>query len=257
MRKIERETEIPQEASKKEEKEIKKVVKTPAPKMSKDDFLETVTSISVTKDTKAVKKNGIPMISPKEMAAELDPKKENEEVIRLQNLSAAVDEIVKQKKAEKEAKAARETKEAELIDFVLPIYNEDGFGGNFHKSYYVKGEKETVTFVTSDRFSAPRDEEIAELTEVLGDRFSDVIGKEVELKIRPEIFNSKILQKELMDLMPKGEDGRVDKEVFAKFFAATTTWSVTEGFDQKRFSLPKKTFEKVMNILKQSKPSIK
>ena len=263
-RQIEREVVEEKEPS----KPVKKVATTPETpkKMSADAFLEAVTGISVPVEKKTAKKNGIPTINlqPEIDSLEEVVKKEQEEaeangqvvntsltdqIEHLKSVRKAVDEIVAAKKAMKEAKAVLETKEAEVIGHVLPIYEQDGMKGDFHKSYYVAGETNTVTFVTADKFSAPKNEEIPELQEALGDKFDEVIKKETEIKLRPEIFTNKTLQSELMKLVPK--------ERFGEFFAAETTWSVSDGFDQKRFSLPKKIYEKVMGILKQSKPSIK
>jgi len=272
MRKIERE-EIPQEMSKKEEKGIKKATKSAPATMSKIDFLETVTSIAVPKESKP-KKNGIPTINPKEKISELEAELEADlkaeesplaknpslvqaEIDYLKRIQNDVDQVVVWKKKEKEARAERETIEAELIDYVMPIQTKDGFDGEYHKSYYVEGIAEKITYVSSDRFSAPKDEDIAELNELLGNKFADVIKQNVELKIRDAVFSNKALQKELMELMPKDVDGNVDKAVFAKFFEAQTKWEVVEGFDLKRFSLPKKLFDKVSAILKQAKPSLR
>jgi hypothetical protein len=274
MRKIERE-EAPQEMPKKEEKGIKKATKSAPATMSKIDFLETVTSIAIQKESKP-KKNGIPTINTKEKISELeaeleaDLKKEENpenpvaagslvqaEIDYLKRIQNDVDQVVVWKKKEKEARAERETIEAELIDYVMPIQTEDGFNGDYHKSYYVAGITEKITYVSSDRFSAPKDEDIAELNELLGNKFADIIKQNVELKIRDAVFSNKALQKELMELMPKDSDGNVDKAVFAKFFEASTEWEVVEGFDLKRFSLSKKLFDKVMNILRQAKPAIK
>lgn len=226
--------EIPQKVSKKEEKEIRKGMKEQAKPvtLAKDDFLETVTGIATTKEPAKTKKNGISTIVPTE-----------------DSIKEAVDAIVEAKKAEKEAKATKETKEAELIDYMFPIYEEDGFGSNFQKSYYVQGVTEKVTFVTSDKFSAPKDDEISALQGVFGDKFEQFIKKETELKVRPEIFSDKTLQKKLMELIPK--------EQFGEFFVAETRWSVADEFDRNRFSLPKSVFKKVMEILRQAKPSIK
>ena len=267
MRKIERE-EIPQEMSKKEEKGIRKAIKSTPATMSKIDFLETVTSIAIPKESKP-KKNGIPTINPKEKISELETELETDlkaeenpslvqaEIDYLKRIQNDVDQVVVWKKKEKEARAERETIEAELIDYVMPIQIKDGFDGDYHKSYYVEGITEKITYVSSDRFSTPKDEDIAELNELLGNKFADIIKQNVELKIRVAVFSNKALQKELMELMPKDADGNVDKAVFAKFFEAQTNWTVVENFDQKRFSLPKKLFEKIAVFLKQSKPAIK
>lgn len=231
MRNIEVEvTEEPTKAIKKT-KIVEKTIEKKEETMTKGSFFEAVTGISVEKTPAKTKKNGITTLSLPIA------------------LRKAIDEIVAAKKAEKEAKALRETREAEVIDHVMPIYEQDAFDGNFHKSYYISGETETITFVTSDKFSAPKSEEISALQEALGDQFESVIQKEVDMRLKPEIFSNKALQKELMSLIPA--------ERFGEFFVSETSWTITEGFDQKRFSLGKRIYDKVMGILKQAKPSLK
>lgn len=213
--------------AKNEKGKVKKAEKS----MGKDDFLEAVTGISIPVEKKAAKKNGIPTIAlPAEM-------------------KKSIDEIVAAKKAMKEAKAVLETREAEVISHVMPIYEKDAFDGNFHKSYYICGEEETITFVTSDKFSAPTNDEIPELQEILKDKFEDSIKKEVEVKLRPEVFSNKQLQRSLLELIPK--------ERFSEFFISETRWEICEGFDQKRFSFGRKIYDRLANIIKQAKASLK
>ncbi len=212
---------------------IQKVEEKPAAAMTKDDFAAAISGVSKSKEPAKTKKNGIQTITPPE------------------EVKAAVDAVVQAKKAMKEAKATLETKEVEVLDYMMPIYEEDGFGSNFQKSYYVQGVNEKVTFVTSDKFSAPKDEEIPALMEALGDKFDQFIKKDTNLVVRPEIFTDKVLQQKLMAAV------KASGAAFGDFFVAETRWSVAEEFDRNRFGLPKTVYNKVMAILRQAKASLK
>jgi len=227
------ETEEVKETSTKKTVKAAKTEEKPAVSMGKDDFLAAVSGVSTAKEPAKTKKNGIQTINPPE------------------EVKKAVDAVVQAKKAMKEAKATLETKEVEVLDYMQPIYEEDGFGSNFQKSYYIQGEKEKVTFVTSDKFSAPKNEEIPALMEAFGDKFEQFIKKDTNLIVRPEIFTDKVLQQKLMAAV------KASGANFGDFFVAETRWFVADEFDRNRFSLPKTMFNKVMAILRQAKASLK
>lgn len=210
----------------------KKAEPTVAPKtMSADEFLNSVGLVSTTKPVGTKVKNGIRTLSPSE------------------KLRRMVDEITDWKREEKQAKAERETREEEIINWVQTKQEEDGFKGDYQKSYYVAGIENVVTFVSSDRFTPPKPEDIEELTDILGDKFNEFITKNVTVNLKPSVMADKALLDELKAYIPKEEMG--------KFFEAQTVWGVVNGFDKKRFTLPKRIFEKVSRIIKQAKPGIK
>jgi len=203
----------------------------PEPKtMSATEFLKNA-GIAVDEPKKATKKNGIQTLTPSE------------------SIMKAVDEIVKWKKIEKEAKAERETKEVDVIDFVQAKQDEDAYKNNYQKSYYVKGEKEQVTFVSADKFSSPKPEDIPALKEVLGDRFGEFVEQKVEFAVKAEVIENPSLLTELRSLV--GDDK------FFKFFEPKVKFVATDGFDRKRYTLDKDTLAKVKELVPQAKPSIR
>jgi len=219
-----------------EEKETKKGSKkvTPPsveekkPVSSADEFLASV-GINVTPKPANGKKNGIQSLNPSAP------------------VKIVVDELVTWKKTKKEAEAEIATREATIIDYVQPIQEKDGFAGDYQKSYYVPGAKETVTFVSADKFTPPKDEDIPVLQDALGDRFSEFLKKETTISLKSGVLSDPKLLEELRTALPD----------FGKFFDATQRWVVLDGFDKKRFSLPKRIFDKVVDIIKQAKPSLR
>jgi hypothetical protein len=206
----------------------KPVVK-PVETMSAAEFLNSVGIAA--EEPKKAKKNGIQTLSPSE------------------SIKKAVDEVVKWKKIEKEAAAERLSKEVDIIDFVQVKQDEDGLHNNYQKSYYVQGDKERVTFVSSDRFSSPKPEDIPQLKEVLGEKFSEFIEQSISFVVKSEVIENQELLTELRKLV--GDDK------FFKFFEAKTRYVATEGFDKKRYSLPSEVLNAVKTLVPQAKPAIK
>lgn len=199
--------------------------------MTKNDFFEAVHGVTATKPSNG-KKDKMETLSPPD------------------EIKKKVDEIVKWKTEEKKAKAERETREFTVIEWAQGVQEKEAFEGNYQKSFRIPGVKELVTFVTADKFSAIKPEDVEPLKEVLGPKFKELITQKTIVALKAEVLSDPALQAELMSLLG-------GKEKFSKFFISETTFLTMDGFDQKRFSLPKKIYEKVMEFVKQSKPSIK
>jgi len=204
---------------------------TPAPvEMSKNDFFAAVHEVSAPKTTNS-KNDKIPTLIPPD------------------EIRAKVDEVVKWKAEEKKAKAEKETREFAIIEWAKDYQDNEAFRNNYQKSYRISGVNDMVTFVTSDKFSAIRPEDVKLLQDILGPKFNEYITQKMTVALKEEVLSNPDLQAELMSLIPR------DK--FSKFFVAETTFVTVDGFDRKRYSLGKKLFEKVMEFVKQTKPSIK
>jgi hypothetical protein len=197
-----------------------------------DDFMDAIESIAAPKEpTTNGKKDKMTQV---ELPADLKIK---------------VDEYVEAKKKEREYKTAKENRQDSILEFVKDRYEADGLSGNFQKSYRVPGVNETVTFVSTDRFSNPSAEEIPVLKELLGDRFDDFVSKKTVVSIKEEVMSTPELRAELISYVPK--------EVFGKFFKADVYYSTADEFDRKLFSLPKKIYDKIKAIVRQASPSLK
>jgi hypothetical protein len=197
-----------------------------------DDFMDALASISAPKESTT---NG-----KKDKMITLVPSDE---------VKIKVDEYVDAKKKEREYKTAKENRQETILDFATAKYEEDGLNGNFQKSYRIQGVKETVTFVTSDRFSSIKAEEIPALKELLGDKFNDFVVQKTVVSIKDDVMLNPTLRKELINFVPK--------EVFGKFFKADVYYSTADEFDRKIFSLPKNVYNKIRAMLKQASAALK
>lgn len=164
-------------------------------------------------------------------------------------LKRTVDELVEWKRKLKEAEAEKDSREAEVINYVLPIQDEDGFGHNYQKSYRIQGVDQVVTYVSSDKFSNIKPEDIEPVKNLLGTRFSEFVEEKVGVALKDEVLSNVELQRELMD--------KLGAENFGRYFKSTITYIPTEGLDKKLYSLPRKVVESLRVFLKKAKPSVR
>jgi hypothetical protein len=177
-------------------------------------------------------------------------KKDKISVLTPENgLRQTVDEYVEWKNREKEAKAEKETREGSILEYAEKIRDDEGFNGNYQKSYRVAGINSVVTVVSADKFSKIRDEDVDKIRELLGKRTDEFIQTKPNVSLKAEIFTDEKLQKALMELVPK--------ERFGEFFVSTADTTVTEGYDKKIYTLSRKVVDALRQLIKQAKPSVR
>jgi len=217
-----------------------KVKEEPSVRVSKgNDFFEAIEGVSTTKAKK--EKDKMMTLAPPEKIRKM------------------VDEVVHWKQKEKEAKAEKEASEVDVLAWVKERQDTDGFNNDFQKSYRVQGIKDTVTYVSSDKFSPIKPEDLPTLREAIGKRFDELIEKQTTVMLREEVVSgprSQELQSELMGLF-KTVYGDEFKEKFQAFFIAETAYLATDGFDRKLYTLSRKIVERVRDLVKQTKASLK
>ena len=206
---------------------------------SKNEFFEALTGVSVTKEN-GQKKDKMITLTPTE------------------RLKKMVDEIVAFKKAEKQAKAERESREVDVIAFAKEKQDEDGFRkpSNFQKSYRIQGNKELITFVSNDSFSAIGEADKKALEAILGQSFSTFIEKKMIVSLNEIVTLDETLQKELVEMF-RHKYGDSWLEKFKVFFTSETKYLTVDGFDRKIFDLSPKVVEKIREHVSQKKPSLK
>jgi len=207
---------------------IQPAVEAEAPRSN--DFFSAINSTKVESVTKD-KKDKISVLTP-----------EN-------GLRQIVDEFVEWKNREKEAKAEKDAREGSILEYAEKIRDDEGFNGNYQKSYRVAGINSVVTVVSADKFSKIRDEEVDKIKELLGKRADEFIQSNPKVSLKSEIFSDEKLQKALMALIPK--------ERFGEFFDSTVETTVTEGYDRKVYTLSRKIVEALRQLIRQAKPSVR
>jgi hypothetical protein len=162
-------------------------------------------------------------------------------------IKESVDELVAAKKSLAVAKADISALEPEIIDAAREVQNTDALKGNFRKSYDVRGHESTIKFVTANKFSIAEDD-IKDLSELLGDEFENMVETSYTVKLKAEVFDDDELSDELMALLG-------DK--FETFFETVTHRKVCTDFDKKLYNLDDETREDVKELAKQAKPALK
>ena len=195
-----------------------------------NDFFSAINSTKIESATKD-KKDKISVLTPED------------------GLRQIVDEFVEWKNREKEAKAEKDSREGSILEYAEKIRDDEGFNGNYQKSYRVAGINSVVTVVSADKFSKIRDEEVPKIRELLGKRVDEFIQSNPKVSLKQEIFSDEKLQKALMDLIPK--------ERFGEFFDSTVETTVVEGYDRKVYTLSRKIVDALRQLVKQAKPSVR
>lgn len=169
----------------------------------------------------------------------------------LDNASAevkdAVDHYVKHKKLMKEHKADMEQASDVIIEFGEEHQDKEGFNGNFRKSYKVQGNKEEVSFVSSNRYSLDSSDEET-LRALVDGKFEELFEEVFDVELRPEVLQDEKLQAEFMELVG---------EQFGKFFVTRKTLKVADEFDKNVYKLNKKKVANLRAYVKQYKPSLR
>lgn len=165
------------------------------------------------------------------------------------NIRQKVDQVVELKAEQKEIKAALEEAGDHVVEYVIPIQDDDGFKGKFRHSYTIPGtNNRSVKFVSANRFSiSPNDEQ--EIRKILGSHFHSLIDVLYEVKLKPEVFEEKEKQERLMELLG---------DSFVEFFETTKSLTVKEDFDKDVYkAINKKKLNNLRVFCKQSRPSLR
>jgi hypothetical protein len=159
------------------------------------------------------------------------PKKSKSNVLLIDNPPAnvrkAIDDYCKAVKEKKAAEAEMKVQGDMITTFASKKQDEKAFDGDFHKSFDLQGEKETIKYVTSDRFIINSEDE-KPLKEVFGKKFNEMIREKFEVTMKEEVIENEDLQKEFMALM--GDN-------FSRFFDVKTSLVTTKDFDEKIYSV--------------------
>ena len=166
-------------------------------------------------------------------------------------IKIAVDEVIRLKAKIKSLAQTLEDNETLVIDHVRPQQDEHARNGNFSKSFEVEGEKGSLVYTTSDKFSMPTDEDtLAELKKLVGPKKYDEIVEIVRVvSIKSEVLKDDKLVNKIVGVLAKaGIDNIfdvVDKPV------------AVSGLDVKQYELPEDKLEIFRTLVKQAKASLK
>jgi len=193
-------------------------------------FAAAINSAAKPAETVAKKKSTAPVVDPPD------------------DIKAAVDEHVKAKAQEKEAKAVKDSTGETILAFVNNVQDTDGFDGKFRNSYAVRGHQTTIKFVSQNRASInAADEE--QIKELLGQDFDSLIERRMTVKLKDEVLEDEALQQALMDAIG---------DQFAVYFEVETKLAVKEGFDQNVYRvISKENLPVLRTFVRPYKPALR
>jgi len=138
-----------------------------------------------------------------------------------------VDRYLEAKKLNKTSKADMDDAGEQIITFVRPHQDKEGYNGKHRHSYAIPGTNGSqVKYISKNQFSINADDE-PQLREIFGDEFDGLIEKKFDVKLRPEVFTDADLKQRLMDLV--GQE-------FGMFFDTAVTLKVAEEFDRRVYT---------------------
>jgi len=165
-----------------------------------------------------------------------------------------VENFISLKAEIKSMQATQKEMEERIRDCVRKQYIDLGFSGEFTKSIYVPGisENTKLTFVQSDRFSVPQDEEtISEIKKVTGNKFNTFFKTEETIVIKSDVLKD---EKKLDKIATACEKAGLD---VGEIFEQSEKIVAQKNLDQKQFQLTRKKFDTFSTLVRQSSAALK
>jgi hypothetical protein len=165
----------------------------------------------------------------------------------------SVDLVVSHKAEICRLEAELATHEVNIIDHVRPQQDEAARAGNYSKSFRVPGNTGALTYVTSDRFSAPKDTAIIEqLKQLIGmTRFEEWFETKRTIKLKPDAQADQTFIQKLVKVVSDAGMNLGDA------FEVTDALVTKDGLDEKQFELPPTKLEEFRTLCRQAKPALK
>jgi hypothetical protein len=163
----------------------------------------------------------------------------------------AVDKAIELKGKLKALEAEEAQAQEIIISHVKPQYRSSAKTGNFSKSFLVQGNTGAVSFVATDRFSVPKDEESqAEIKTCVGKkRFEEWFETKRTVSLKEGVLSNDELVNKIVETL--SEAGIED------IFEVTDQLVAKDDLDRKQHELDDEAFETFSALVKQAKPSIK
>lgn len=143
--------------------------------------------------------------------------------------------------------------ETVIIDHVRPQQDEAARNGKFSKSFSVEGIQGNVLYVTSDKFSIPKDQINQDhVKDLVGDKwFAGHFRKVRTVALKPAVSENIPLLKRIIDACAK------DGIPMSEAFDVTDSLVAEPGLDVAQYELEPEVLAEFRTLVKQYKPAIK
>lgn len=168
-------------------------------------------------------------------------------------IKAQVDQFVSIKGQIDALAAKKDQCQDKIISHVRPQQDELAYKGEFTKSLSVPGNIGELTYVTTDRFSMPKEEEAqGALKELFGEHFEECFKTKRTIVLKDEVQEDAVFMDKLIKAVKAA--GRE----FSDTFDVTDSLVQKPDLDQKQYQfLPKEKLETFRSLAKPYSPSLK
>ena len=158
-----------------------------------------------------------------------------------------INALLKAKAAKKVAESDIKKAETKIIEVGNALKDERAFKGAFSKSYRLGDDDANVNFVTTNKWSFD-EEDIEEITDILGENADEMIIEQREVKLKDEVFSDPELREKFVKMVG---------DQFPEFFQTVVSHKVSDDFDEKIYKLGKHKVDDLRMVMIQAKPSIR
>ena len=167
-------------------------------------------------------------------------------------IKIAVDTFITKKAELTKVKAEVEQWDTKIIDHVRKQQERMARSGNYIKSFNVEGVTDHLTYVTSDKFSAPKETENQEqLKSLLGEKFKDLFAVKRHISLKASVQSD---HKFLQTFAKALADANIN---LAETFDVTDVLEAKDDLDKNQYDLIPRDFEVFKTLVKQTKPSLR
>lgn len=191
---------------------------------------------------KITKKNGTASKSAaSKIAAAVNPK-----------IKQTVDRVIELKAKIKQLEADESQAEQTIIEHVQPQQELQARQGNFSKSFLVEGQTGSLTYIVTDKFSVPKDEEVhEELKKMLGQKFDEFFEYKRTVALNEKVQENTTLVNKIIKAC---ETAGIS---LAEAFNVTDVLVSKKDLDKRQYELDANTLATFKSLVKQYKPSLK
>jgi len=164
----------------------------------------------------------------------------------------AVDIVIADKAEIKRLEQEQKDKETVIIDHVRPQQDKLARSDQFTKSLDVAGNKGSLLYTTTDRFSVPQDDDSLDaLKKLTGKKFDDMFETVQTLSLKKEVVKNEKLLDKIAKICKKA--GLPVEDIFEggeKIVAKT-------DLDRRQYDLTEKELNQFRTLVRQNKPGLK
>jgi hypothetical protein len=167
-------------------------------------------------------------------------------------IKKAVDAVINIKAKLKQLKAELDVTEQTIIDHVSPQQEIQARQGNYAKSFSVEGNTGALTYVTQDKFSIEKSEEVFDaIRQLLGGDFDTYMAEKRTITLKPVVQDNAVLINKIVKAVT---DAGID---IGDAFEVKDILVSQKGLDEKQYEMDANLLAEFKTLVRQYKPALK